>query len=38
LLIAGIFLLAYLRQRRSVVQAKVLSEAERARVEQLLKD
>lgn len=38
LLIAGIFLLAYLRQRRSVVQAKVLSEAERARVKQLLKD
>jgi cytochrome c-type biogenesis protein CcmH len=38
LLIAGIFLLAYLRQRRLVVQPQVLSDAERARVEQLLKD
>ena len=38
LLIAGIFLLAYLRQRRSAMQPQVLSEAERARVEQLLKD
>jgi cytochrome c-type biogenesis protein CcmH/NrfF len=35
---AGIFLLVYLRQRRSVVQTQGLSEAERARVEQLLKD
>ena len=38
LLIAGIFLLAYLRQRRSSMQPQVLSEAERTRVEQLLKD
>ena len=38
LLIAGIFLLAYLRQRRSAMQPQVLSDAERARVEQLLKD
>jgi cytochrome c-type biogenesis protein CcmH len=38
LLMAGIFLLVYLRQRRSVVQTQGLSEAERARVEQLLKD
>ena len=38
LLIAGIFLLAYLRQRRSTVQPQLLSDAERARVEQLLKD
>ena len=38
LLIAGIFLLAYLRQRRSAMQLQVLSDAERARVEQLLKD
>ena len=38
LMIAGIFLLAYLRQRRSAMQPQVLSEAERARVEQLLKD
>jgi len=38
LLIAGIFLLAYLRQRRALVQPQGLSDAERARVEQLLKD
>ncbi len=38
LLIAGIFLLAYLRQRRSSVQPQLLSDAERARVDQLLKD
>jgi cytochrome c-type biogenesis protein CcmH len=38
LLIAGIFLLAYLRQRRASLQTQVLSDAERARVEQLLKD
>ena len=38
LLIAGIFLLAYLRQRRSSVQPQILSDAERARVDQLLKD
>ena len=38
LLIAGIFLLAYLRQRRASLQPHVLSDAERARVEQLLKD
>lgn len=38
LLMAGIFLLAYLRQRRSSIQPQALSEAERARVEQLLKD
>jgi cytochrome c-type biogenesis protein CcmH len=38
LLIAGIFLLAYLRQRRVSLQPHVLSDAERARVEQLLKD
>lgn len=38
LLIAGIFLLAYLRQRRSSLQPQVLSDAERTRVDQLLKD
>lgn len=38
LLIAGIFLLAYLRQRRASLQPHVLSDAERARVELLLKD
>ena len=38
LFIAGIFLLAYLRQRRASLQPHVLSDAERARVEQLLKD
>ena len=38
LFIAGIFLLAYLRQRRASLQPQVLSDAERARVEQLLKD
>ena len=38
LLIAGIFLLAYLGQRRSSVQPQLLSDAERARVDQLLKD
>ena len=38
LLIAGIFLLAYLRERRSSLQLQVLSDAERARVDQLLKD
>jgi cytochrome c-type biogenesis protein CcmH len=38
LLIAGIFLLAYLRQRRSSVQPQLLSDAERARVDLLLKD
>jgi cytochrome c-type biogenesis protein CcmH len=38
LLIAGIFLLVYLRQRRATVQPQVLSDNERARVEQLLKD
>ncbi|MBU6223977.1 MAG: cytochrome c-type biogenesis protein CcmH [Burkholderiales bacterium] len=38
LLVAGVFLLVYLRQRRSSVKPMVLSEAERARVEQLLKD
>jgi cytochrome c-type biogenesis protein CcmH len=38
LLIAGIFLHAYLRQRRSSVQPQLLSDAERARVDQLLKD
>lgn len=38
LLIAAVFLLAYLRQRRAVVQPQDLSDAERARVEQLLKD
>jgi cytochrome c-type biogenesis protein CcmH/NrfF len=38
LLIAGIFLLVYLRQRRATLQPQVLSDTERARVEQLLKD
>ena len=38
LLMAAIFLLAYLRQRRLVVQPEALSDADRARVEQLLKD
>jgi len=38
LLIAGIFLLVYLRQRRATLQPQVLSDNERARVEQLLKD
>jgi cytochrome c-type biogenesis protein CcmH len=38
LLIAGFFLVSYLRQRRSSVKPDVLSEAERARVEQLLRD
>ena len=38
LLIAAIFMLVYLRQRRATVKPHVLSEAERARVEQLLKD
>jgi cytochrome c-type biogenesis protein CcmH len=38
LLIAGIFLLFYLRQRRATLQPQVLSDNERARVEQLLKD
>ena len=38
LMIAGIFLLAYLRQRRSSVQSQLLSDAERARVDHLLKD
>jgi len=36
--VAAIFLLAYLRQRRLVVQPEALSDADRARVEQLLKD
>jgi cytochrome c-type biogenesis protein CcmH len=38
LLTAGFFLVSYLRQRRSSVKPDVLSEAERARVEQLLRD
>ena len=38
LLIAGIFLLAYLRQRRASVQPQLLSDSERALVDQLLKD
>lgn len=38
LLIAAIFMLVYLRQRRATVKPYVLSDAERARVEQLLKD
>ena len=38
LLIAGIFLLVYMRQRRATLQPQVLSDNERARVEQLLKD
>jgi cytochrome c-type biogenesis protein CcmH/NrfF len=35
---AAIFLLAYLRQRRLAVHPQALSDADRARVEQLLKD
>lgn len=38
LLIAAIFMLVYLRQRRATVKPYVLSDAERARVEHLLKD
>lgn len=38
LLMAAIFMGVYLRQRRATVKPHVLSEAERARVEQLLKD
>jgi hypothetical protein len=38
LLIAAIFLWVFLRQRRATVKPHILSEAERARVEQLLKD
>jgi cytochrome c-type biogenesis protein CcmH len=38
LLMAAIFMWVYLRQRRATVKPHVLSEAERARVEQLLKD
>lgn len=38
LLIAGIFLLAYLRQRRANIRPQVLSDVERARIDQLLKD
>jgi len=38
LLIAAIFMWVYLRQRRATVKPHVLSDAERARVEQLLKD
>lgn len=38
LLMAAIFLLAYLRQRRLAVQPQALSDTDRARVEQLLKD
>jgi cytochrome c-type biogenesis protein CcmH len=38
LLIAAIFMLVYLRQRRTTVKLHVLSDAERARVEQLMKD
>ena len=38
LLIAAIFMWVYLRQRRATVKPHLLSEAERARVEQLLKD
>jgi len=38
LLMAAIFLLAYLRQRRLAVYPQALSDADRARVEQLLKD
>ena len=38
LLMAAIFLLAYLRQRRLAVHPQALSDADRARVEQLLKD
>ena len=38
LLMAAIFLFAYLRQRRLAVHPQALSDADRARVEQLLKD
>ena len=38
LLMAAIFMWVYLRQRRATLKPHVLSEAERARVEQLLKD
>ena len=38
LLMAAIFMWVYLHQRRATVKPHVLSEAERARVEQLLKD
>ena len=38
LLIAAIFMWVYLRQRRATVKPHVLSDAERARVEQLMKD
>jgi cytochrome c-type biogenesis protein CcmH len=38
LLMAAIFMWVYLRQRRATVKPHLLSEAERARVEQLLKD
>jgi len=38
LLIAAIFMLVYLCQRRATVKPQVLSDAERARVEQLMKD
>ena len=38
LLIAAIFMLVYLRQRRATVKPHVLSDAERARVERLMKD
>lgn len=38
LLMAAIFLLVYLRQRRLAVHPQALSDADRARVEQLLKD
>jgi cytochrome c-type biogenesis protein CcmH/NrfF len=38
LLIAAIFMLVYLRQRRATVKPHVLSDAERAQVEHLLKD
>jgi cytochrome c-type biogenesis protein CcmH len=38
LLMAAIFMWVYLRQRRATGKPHVLSEAERARVEQLLKD
>jgi cytochrome c-type biogenesis protein CcmH len=33
-----VFMLVYLRQRRATVKPQVLSDAERARVEQLMKD
>ena len=38
LLMAAIFMWVYLRQRRATVKPQVLSDAERARVEQLMKD